>query len=109
MHPQEGRFSPAVWELQDHRQPSIASEPASNSKTEELFAAVSGGQKFSRLDQAHAYQQMALDDTSSELVTLHTHRGLYRSILETTLWNRLGAIFQNEMERILAGLEHVVV
>ena len=74
-------------------------------RTEELFAALSGGQKF---DLSHAYQQLPLDEHSKKLVTINTHKGLYR-------YNRLPfgvasapAIFQRTMDSILQGLDNVV-
>ena len=45
---------------------------------QELFLSLSGGEKFSRLDLVNVYQQMPLDEASKEMVTIHTHWGLYR-------------------------------
>ena len=77
-------------------------------RTEELFAALSGRQKFTKLDLSHAYQQLPLDEHSKKLVTVNTHKGLYR-------YNRLPfgvasapAIFQRTMDSILQGLDNVV-
>ena len=44
----------------------------------DLFASLSGGKKFSKLDLAHAYQQVPLDEESKNLVAINTHKGLYR-------------------------------
>ena len=49
-------------------------------KPEDLFATLVGGQKFTKLDLRQAYQQMPLEETSKELVTINTHQGLYRFI-----------------------------
>ena len=46
-------------------------------KPEDLFASLAGGQKFSKLDLKHAYQQMMLDTESQKYVTINTHKGLY--------------------------------
>ena len=46
-------------------------------KPEELFASLSGGKKFTKLDLSQAYQQIVLDDQSKDLVTINTHKGLY--------------------------------
>lgn len=54
-------------------------------RIEDMFASLSGGTVFSKLDLAHAYQQVLLDDSSKELVAINTHKGLYRV-------NRLHAI-----------------
>ena len=47
-------------------------------KPDELFATLAGGKKFTKIDLTNAYQQMALDEDSSTLVTINTHRGLYQ-------------------------------
>ena len=43
----------------------------------ELMASLAGGKHFTKLDLTAAYQQMVLDDESTKLVTLNTHKGLY--------------------------------
>lgn len=47
-------------------------------KPDDLFATLAGGKWFSKLDLAHAYQQVLLEDESKELVTINSHKGLYR-------------------------------
>ena len=49
-----------------------------SSQIEDLFTALEGGQTFTKLDLAHAYQQIELDEDSKDLVTINTHKGLYR-------------------------------
>ena len=78
-------------------------------KPEDLFASLTGGKKFTKLDLSNAYQQVLLDPESQKYVTINTHKGLYR-------YNRLPfgvanapAIFQQTMEKILQGLPMVVV
>ena len=78
-------------------------------RIEDLFASLSGGKLFSKLDLAHAYQQIPLDDASKPFVVINTHKGLFQ-------YNRLPfgvasapAIFQRAMESILQGIEHVTV
>ena len=74
---------------------------------EDLFATLAGGQKFSKLDLSHAYQQVLLEEGSRKYVTINTHKGLYH-------YNRLPfgvasapAVFQQLMEQILQGLQGV--
>lgn len=78
-------------------------------RIEDIFAKLARGKAFSKLDLAHAYQQLALDEDSKEYTTINTHKGLYR-------YNRLPfgihsapAIFQRTMEGILRGISHVTV
>ena len=77
-------------------------------RVEECFHAMNGGQKFTKIDLAQAYNQVPLDDESKDLTTIHTHKGLYR-------WSRLPygvasspAIFQSIMDQVLQGLKQVV-
>ena len=77
-------------------------------KPDDLFTALSGGKRFTKLDLKHAYQQMRLEDSAKELVTINTHKGLYQ-------FNRLPfgvasapAIFQRTMDVILQGLPGVI-
>ena len=46
-------------------------------KPDDLFTALSGGQHSTKIDLTHAYQQMSLEESFRELVTVNTHRGLY--------------------------------
>ena len=75
----------------------------------DLFATLSGGTSFSKLDLSRAYQQLVLDDESKQYTVINTHRGLFR-------YNRLPfgiasapGIFQRTMEGLLRGLPHVFV
>lgn len=78
-------------------------------RIDELFAALAGGERFSKLDLSHAYQQLVLDDESQMLVTINTHKGLFK-------YNRLPfgvttapSIFQQVMEHLLQDLKFVTV
>ena len=46
-------------------------------RIDDLFTALTGGKVFSKLDLAHAYQQIALDDASRKLTIINTHKGLF--------------------------------
>ena len=43
----------------------------------DIFASLSDGKTFSKLDLANAYQQILLEQQSKQLVTINTHKGLY--------------------------------
>eukprot|EP00731_Ephydatia_muelleri_P015883 Em0009g307a len=77
-------------------------------KPEELFATLAGGEQFTKMDLSQAYLQLELEEESKRLVTINTHKGLYR-------FNRLPfgvasapAIFQKVMESVLLGIPRVV-
>ena len=70
-------------------------------KIEDLFTELSGGKRFTKLDLAHAYQQIPLAEDSKSYLTINTLKGLYR-------YNRLpfgvhSSIFQRTIEGILRG------
>ena len=78
-------------------------------KIEDLFAKLSGGTVFTKLDLSQAYQQLMLDEESKKYIVINTHRGLFR-------YNRLPfgissapGIFQRTMESLLQGIPKVVV
>ena len=79
------------------------------SKIEDLFAKMSGGTKFIKLDLSQAYQQVRLDEESKKYVVINTHKGLLQ-------YNRLPfgvssapGIFQRVMESLLGNIPGVVV
>ena len=48
------------------------------SKISDLFASLTSRQTFSKLDLANAHFQIPLDEASQNLVTVNTHRRLYK-------------------------------
>ena len=76
-------------------------------RPEDLFAALAGGVKFSKIDLTQAYQQMVLDEDSRMYVTINTHQGLFRYTRLPFGIASAPAIFQRTMETILQGLSHV--
>ena len=76
-------------------------------RIEDLFASLSGGQHFSKLDLSHAYLQMPVEEDSRKYLTITTSKGLF-------CYNRLAfgitsapAIFQRAMDQVLQGLPNV--
>eukprot|EP00731_Ephydatia_muelleri_P001678 Em0001g1678a len=76
---------------------------------DDLFASLTGGQVFTKLNLANAYLQLMVEEKSKEYLTINTHKGVFR-------YNRLPfgvasapAIFQRAMESLLQGLKHVAV
>ena len=73
----------------------------------DIFANLNGGQKFTKLDLSNAYQQVTLEESSRNLVTINTQRGLYRYTRIPYGVASAPADFQKIMEKILEGLEGV--
>ena len=77
-------------------------------RPEDLFASLAGGQRYSKIDLSHAYQQMMLDDNSRELITINTHKGLYQYTRLPFGVAPAPALFQRAMDTILQGIPSVI-
>lgn len=73
-------------------------------RIEDIFASLSGGERFTKIDLAQAYLQMEVEDSSKKYLTINTHKGLYQ-------YNRLvfgiasaPAIWQRAMDQVLQGI-----
>ena len=76
-------------------------------RVEDVFATLSGGQRYSKLDLRQAYLHMVMDPESKKLLTINTHKGLF-------VFNRLAfgiasapAMWQRTMEQVLQGIPGV--
>lgn len=77
--------------------------------SQELFAKLGKGRFFSKLDLAQAYQQLVVDDTTAELLTINTVQGLYKVRRLPYGVSVAPGLFQRAMDTILAGLPKVAV
>ena len=78
-------------------------------KVEDLFARLSKGKHFSKLDLSQAYQQLPLEEDSKKYVVINTHRGLFRYTRLPFGISSAPGIFQRVIESILQGIDGVVV
>lgn len=78
-------------------------------RIEELFVTLQGGQEFTKLDLANAYTQVCLDEKSKDLVTISTHKGLFRYTRAPFGIACIPAKFQKMMESLLSGLPGVII
>lgn len=76
-------------------------------KPADIFATLSGGQRFTTLDLTHAYNQLQLDEESRKFATINTHQGLYRYTRLPFGIASAPAVFQRTMDAILQGLDGV--
>ena len=88
--------------------PSLEIDQYPLPKPDDLFATLAGGKKFTKIDLTNAYQQMPLDQDSRELVTINTHKGLYRYTRLPFGVASAPALFQKVMDTVLQGLSHVI-
>ena len=78
-------------------------------RTEDLFAKVSGGKTFSKLDICSAYQQIPLQESSQEYVTINTPKGLFVNKQLSFGVYSAPAIFQRIMDGLLRDIPSTVV
>lgn len=74
---------------------------------DDLFAGLANGKQFSKIDLNQAYLQMPVDPESRELLTVSTHKGLFRYCRLAFGITSAPALFQKAMDQILAGLPGV--
>ena len=74
-----------------------------------ILGSLANGKSFTKLDLAHAYQQLSLDNDSRPYTTINTHRGLFRYTRLPFGVDAAPAIFQRTMESLLGDLRHVCI
>ena len=78
-------------------------------KTEDIFATLHCGEKFTKLDLSQAYQQLLLSPKSRELLTVNTHKGLFQPTHLQIGVHSASGIFQRELENRLVSIPFVKV
>ena len=78
-------------------------------RNEDIFAAMSGGVSFTKLDLSHAYLKLQLDDAARDYLVINTHKGLFEYTRMPFGITSAPAIFQRTMDNLLQGLKHVSV
>ena len=73
----------------------------------DIFATLVGGRIFSVLDLSNAFQQIQLTESSKELLTINTCKGLFRYERLPYGVKVAAQLFQSMMDQILKGLEGV--
>lgn len=74
----------------------------------DCLSELAGASMFCALDMTGAYQQVSVNDTSKELLTINTHRGLFRFLRLPFGLSSAPSIFQNIMDQMLVGIKGVV-
>ena len=89
--------------------PMLETEQYPLPRINDLFASLSGGQHFSKIDLKNAYLQIEMNEESKKLLTINTHRGLFR-------YNRLvfaiassPTIFQKTFEQVMQGVPGTLI
>ena len=74
-------------------------------RPEELFAALNGGEQFTKLDFSEAYLQL---EESQQFMVINTHKGLFKYTRLPFGIAAAPAVFQQTMDIVLQGLPGVV-
>ncbi len=69
-------------------------------KIEDLFAKLSGGRTFTKIDLSQAYQKITLDEESQKYVVINTHKGLFKYTRLPFGISSAPGIFQRVMESV---------
>ncbi|KMQ89942.1 hypothetical protein RF55_10358 [Lasius niger] len=67
------------------------------------------GTVFSKLDWSQAYQQLRVDDDTAKVLTVNTHKGLFRVKRLPFGINAAPGLFQKFMEILLAGISGIKI
>ena len=82
--------------LEDHQYPLPVPE--------DIFTKLNGGTCFAKIDLSDAYLQIPVSDDCQELLTINTHRGLFRYTRLPFGVKSAPAIFQQLMDTMLTGI-----
>ena len=74
----------------------------------EVFAQLGGCRIFSKINLSDVYLQIEVDDKCSKLLTINTHRGIFKSTQLAFRIKVTTAIFQLVMDMMLSELDYAV-
>ena len=77
-------------------------------RIDDLYAKLSNGKLFTRLDMRHAYEQLHLDIESRKFVTINTHRGLFTYTRMPYGVSSAPSIFQRVIDAMFQGIPNVL-
>lgn len=78
-------------------------------RIEDIFADLAGGQSFTKIDLSEAYLQMMVDERDRHLLTVNTHKGLFRYKRMNYGIALAPAVWQRSIEQVLSGIAGVHV
>ena len=88
--------------------PAIESDTYPLPMIQEILAATSGGKWFSKLDLKQGYQQLTVDNNTAKILTVNTHRGLFKVCRLAFGVKTAAGAFQRTMEEVIRGLDGVI-
>ena len=97
-----------MWGLQSISESTFRSNKYPLPHPDEIFTALNGGEKFTKLDLSEAYLQIPLEEESRNLVVINTHKGLYCFTRLPYGVSSAPSIFQQIMDQILPKREGII-
>ena len=76
-------------------------------RIEDIYATLSGGKIFSKIDLSNAYLQVPLHEDSRKFTTINTHKGLYQYTRLLFGVSSSPGIYQRSMDDMLRGISGV--
>ncbi|KAF2902216.1 hypothetical protein ILUMI_03971, partial [Ignelater luminosus] len=78
-------------------------------RIDDIYASLAGNTKFSKIDLSDAYLQFELSDESKSLVTISTHKGLFKVNRMPVGVKCSGFYFQKHIEQLFQGVSNVFI
>ncbi|GFX04294.1 uncharacterized protein K02A2.6 [Trichonephila clavipes] len=78
-------------------------------RIEDIFAELSGGEFFTKIDLSKAYLQLLVDEQDRHLLRINTHKGLFRYKRMNYGIALAPAVWQRAIEQVLSGIAGVHV
>lgn len=75
---------------------------------DDIFTKLQGGNTFSELDLTQVYMQFPIDEESSKLLTIVTHKGLFRYLKMPEGVSRAPTDVQRKMDECLSGIDETI-
>ena len=74
---------------------------------DDIFSTLAGGQAFTKIDLSNAFNQLKVDDSSSQYLTINTTKGLFQPTRLPYGIKTPPLMFQNVMDQVLHGIPGV--
>ena len=98
-----------MWRLQARTKQVCIFDQYPLPRIEDIFTAIAGGKKFTKIDLSQAYLPLTLAEESRKYTTINASRGLYQFSRMPFGVASATAVFQRTIENILRGLPLTVV
>ena len=74
---------------------------------DDIFSTLAGGQAFTKIDLSNAFNQLKVDESSSQYLTINTTKGMFQPTRLPYGIKTAPLMFQNVMDQVLHGIPGV--